>query len=222
MREVRLFFTKLGNAKYISHLDINRVFLRAVRRAEIPVWFTEGFNPHPYITFSLPLPLGVESVCECADIKIEDDDYSDKKIAEELNRVLPSDIHILSAGKPLMKPAEIYCGIYNIEYCANHIERIAADVEQVMRSDCLSAVKKAKQGKRKVEITVNLLEYVITYAAELIGNKICLKLLALSGQNKNLNPMLFTSALENACGFEYETRRIVKCELFNKNFEEFR
>lgn len=222
MREVRLFFTKLGNAKYISHLDMNRVFLRAVRRAEIPVWFTEGFNPHPYITFSLPLPLGVESVCECADIRIEDDNYSDRKISEELNRVLPPDIRVVSAGKPQMKPAEIYCGIYDIEYCADNTEKIASDFEKIMRSDCLSAVKKAKQGRRKVEVTVNLLEYIITYAVEQNGDKICLKILALSGQNKNLNPMLFVSALEKACGFEYESRSIVKCELFNENFEEFR
>ncbi len=51
MREVRLRFSKTGRLKYISHLDINRAMSRALKRAQIPLWYTEGFNPHPYITF---------------------------------------------------------------------------------------------------------------------------------------------------------------------------
>ena len=62
-REVRIRFSKTGQAKYISHLDINRVFARTFARAGVKIWFTEGFNPHPYMSFSLPLSLGVESYC---------------------------------------------------------------------------------------------------------------------------------------------------------------
>lgn len=51
MREVRLRFSKTGRLKYISHLDINRVMSRALKRAGIPLWYTEGFNPHPYMSF---------------------------------------------------------------------------------------------------------------------------------------------------------------------------
>ena len=72
MREVRLRFSKTGQAKYISHLDVNRVFSRALSRARINLWYTEGFNPHPYMSFSLPLSLGVESLCENVDIRIVD------------------------------------------------------------------------------------------------------------------------------------------------------
>ena len=70
MREVRLVFSKTDRCKYISHLDINRCMSRALSRAEIPLWFTEGFNPHPYMSFSLPLSLGVESLCESVDLRI--------------------------------------------------------------------------------------------------------------------------------------------------------
>ena len=49
MREVRLRFSKTGRLKYISHLDINRAMSRALKRAGIPLWYTEGFNPHPYM-----------------------------------------------------------------------------------------------------------------------------------------------------------------------------
>ena len=73
MRAVRLNFSKTGRAIYISHLDINRMMTRAVRRAKLPMWYTEGFNPHPYLTFALPLSLGQSSDCEYMDIRIEGD-----------------------------------------------------------------------------------------------------------------------------------------------------
>lgn len=62
MTTVRIFYKKLDVAKYISHLDMQRCMQRAVKRAKLPVWYTEGFNPHPYITFALPISLGIESI----------------------------------------------------------------------------------------------------------------------------------------------------------------
>ena len=55
MINIRVFYHKTSRAKYISHLDIMRCMQRAVVRAGLPVWYTEGFNPHIYLTFSLPL-----------------------------------------------------------------------------------------------------------------------------------------------------------------------
>ena len=69
-QKVRLFFTKLDRAKYISHLDMNRCMSRALKRSGLPVWYTGGFNPHMYLTFPLPLSLGCESVYECVDLKM--------------------------------------------------------------------------------------------------------------------------------------------------------
>ena len=54
MRDVRIRFAKTGKAKYISHLDLTRCFARAIFRAQIPLWFTEGFNPRPYMNFTSP------------------------------------------------------------------------------------------------------------------------------------------------------------------------
>ena len=62
MIPVRMFFSKTGRAKYISHLDTMRTFTRAFRRTSLPLWYTQGFNPHLYMTFPLPLALGVESL----------------------------------------------------------------------------------------------------------------------------------------------------------------
>ena len=54
-------FSKTGEMKFVSHLDLMRMFARAVRRADLPVMLTQGFNPHPKISISKALKLGVES-----------------------------------------------------------------------------------------------------------------------------------------------------------------
>ena len=61
---IRLGFYKKGALQYISHLDLQRTFQRILSRAELPLWYTQGFNPHPKLVFGLPLPIGCESVCE--------------------------------------------------------------------------------------------------------------------------------------------------------------
>ena len=66
----RIKFEKTGIMKYISHLDLNRLFARALARAQIELLHSEGFNPHPKITFGSALSLGTESLCEFADVKI--------------------------------------------------------------------------------------------------------------------------------------------------------
>ena len=67
---VRIFFSKSGRARYISHLDLNRTMTRAVRRAGLPIWYTEGFSRHPYLTFAAPLSLGFEGERETMDLRL--------------------------------------------------------------------------------------------------------------------------------------------------------
>lgn len=72
-RTIRLVFSKTGRARYMSHLDLNRAMIRALRRAKLPVWYTEGFNRHPYVTFAAPLSLGYEGLHETMDLRLEED-----------------------------------------------------------------------------------------------------------------------------------------------------
>ena len=104
--DVRLFFTKTGLAKYISHLDLMRCMSRAVKRAGIPLWYTEGFNPHLFMTFARPLSLGQESLCEVVDVRLVGE-MTFKDIQTRLNETLPKDITVVSVQKPVHKPSEI-------------------------------------------------------------------------------------------------------------------
>ena len=68
--DYRLTFAKKGRARYISHLDLMRAMQRAIKRAGVPIWYTQGFNPHSYLMFPLALPLGTESEVEVLDIAL--------------------------------------------------------------------------------------------------------------------------------------------------------
>ena len=73
MLTIRISFEKRGEAAYISLLDLQRVFHRILKRSGLPVYYTQGFNPHIYLSFNCPLSLGQESLCESCDIKTEEE-----------------------------------------------------------------------------------------------------------------------------------------------------
>ena len=70
--KIRVKFSKHGAMKFIGHLDIMRYFQKAIRRAEIPIVFTEGFSPHMVMSFASPLGVGIESEGEYMDIEIKE------------------------------------------------------------------------------------------------------------------------------------------------------
>jgi radical SAM family uncharacterized protein/radical SAM-linked protein len=67
---VRMQFSKLGDARFISHLECARAMARAVRRAKLPLAYSQGFHPHPKLSFLDPLPLGIESMAEFVDMEL--------------------------------------------------------------------------------------------------------------------------------------------------------
>ena len=69
MTTVRIFFEKCGESAYISLLDLQRVFHRMLKMSSLPVYYTQGFNPHIYLSFTCPLSLGQESLCESGEIE---------------------------------------------------------------------------------------------------------------------------------------------------------
>ena len=92
MKSVRIFYTKLGRMKFVSHLDMNRLMIRVIRKSGIPVWYTEGFNPHPYYSFALALSLGFESSCEILDFNLNEEMPYD----EIRNQIYQQQLHRMS------------------------------------------------------------------------------------------------------------------------------
>ena len=73
MKNVRIWFEKKDTARYISHLDLNRCMARAFHKTRLPLWYTQGFNPHVFVSFAMPLSLGMNGVRECMDVRLVED-----------------------------------------------------------------------------------------------------------------------------------------------------
>lgn len=96
--KIRIKFAKYGALKFIGHLDIMRFFQKAIRRAGIDIKYTEGFHPHPVMSFAAPLGVGLESVGEYMDIEVNSI-TSTKQMQDALNRVMVEGISILSVKR---------------------------------------------------------------------------------------------------------------------------
>jgi radical SAM-linked protein len=97
MLKITFVFSKKGKLKFISHLDLMRLFTRAMRRGQIPVKITEGFNPHPKFSIKNALKLGLESENEEASIVIKEL-MAPELFIEKLNCQLPDGIRVKSAN----------------------------------------------------------------------------------------------------------------------------
>ncbi len=96
MQRVKIKYTKGENVKFISHRDLMRVFQRAIRRAEIPMTYSQGFNPHMKISWGQALKVGATSDGEYAELQIEHW-VRPREIADKLNQTLPPGIAVLDA-----------------------------------------------------------------------------------------------------------------------------
>jgi len=190
MQTTRIWFSKRGRAIYISHLDLMRTMSRAVRRAGLPIWYTEGFNPHPYLSFALPLPLGQEGLREAMDLRLLED-LPLGEVAKRFDGVLSEGIEILCASQPWCGPGEIAAAAYEIALPQGNIDEIRA----LLAEGSLTAKKLGKQGHRKVEKEVALSPLIFQYALQPGDGEVFLACTLAAGSEANLNPALLCEAL---------------------------
>lgn len=221
MREVRLRFSKTGRLKYISHLDINRAMSRALKRAQIPLWYTEGFNPHPYMSFSLPLSLGVESLCEGVDLRIIGDITNDE-IKNRLNNVLPQDIKIVDVYDDFRDNSEIVYSDYVYKFEFKDNEAAFEKIKNVLSSDEIIALKKGKQGRKRVMKETNIKSFIDKYSISIRNDVIVLNIRLLAGPEKNLNPSLLFDTIIRLIDMDFEWKSIARISLLDKDYKEFR
>ncbi len=223
MRCVRIRFSKSGKMIYISHLDINRLMTRAVRRAQLPMWYTEGFNPHPYIAFALPLSLGQRSDCEYMDIRIEGD-MTNQEVFERLSAVMPDGIGIVSVEDPVFSPNEINAAKYSAELeflNETDAESFAYSADALMHGDELMAEKMGKKGHRKVLKQVNLIEQIFDSSTQIKENTVMMSLTLAAGNSVNLNPTLLIETLEKIIKLPSEQQHIVREDLLTSSGKSF-
>lgn len=193
LRLVRIFYEKKGRLKFVSHLDMNRFMIRAVRLSGVPLWYTEGFNPHPYLTFALPLSLGFESEYEAMDLRIMDDDFSNEQVADALSKVMPADLQIIRAADPVMKPGKITLAEFMIEFETNRFVDFAGRLNELLCKESIKVIKTGKKGKKtEIDLAPKLDDVSVIYDEAMVTLTLTLP----AGSVENINPALFITALE--------------------------
>ena len=191
-KTIRIKFLKTGSLQYISHLDLHRLLNRALVRAGIPIWYTKGFNPHAKMVFALPLPVGVESVCEYLDLKI-DKDISNDDVKELLNKQLTEELQVIEVYDPSVKFADICKAEYRILFdSVNASPELAGKMNDFFASSPIMMTKKTKSGEKDIDITTNIHGFKAQYCGECGKIKINTTLTAGS---ESLSPEFIVSAL---------------------------
>ena len=216
---IRVLYEKGEEVRYISHLDILRVFDRAVRRAELPLAFSKGFNPHPLMTFALPLPVGTTSETEYADFEMETEIPADIFMSS-LNQNLPEGIRVQKAeyvheGKSLM--ASVRAALYRIEieYPENaHFHDLAEGVKNLLDQENIFVQKKGEAQAKAADIKPQIHGCEIEAAGDRI---LVMKILLDAGSRSNLRPELVVEELEGFLGMEFEDYRIHRIGLYKED-----
>ena len=197
--------------KFVSHLDMNRLMTRIIRKAGIPVWYTEGFNCHIYINYAVPLSLGFEGVYEIMDIRLTDDSYSLDKMLERLNSVSVEGIEFLKAAEPVLPTKDIAYAEYELTFDENGF---FDDLRSFLSRDSVICLKKDKKGRMKeLDIIPKIKK------KEFDGKQIHLTLSA--GNEGNLNPALILNKFFIETGREplfYSVKRIMLFDMEGKEF----
>ena len=213
MRVVRIRFKKIGNAKYISHLDLTRTMARAVRRAGIPLWYTEGFNRHPYITFASPLSLGFESLCESMDIRLVEDMTMDE-LVRRLNSVLPAGLEVIKAGEPVMKPKEIAFAAYRIAFQNSGFADFMENIKEFLSRQSIEVLKKTKKGDLK---KVDLKPALKKAAVSIDDRSVVIEVVLPCGGKDTISPNLLCSAINDFLNEKSGTEQKLFCNIVRVN-----
>lgn len=218
MKNVRIWFKKDFECRYISHLDLNRCMLRALHKSRIPIWHTEGFNPHPFATFPLPLSLGFRGINECMDVKLEDDNYSFEEIISKMNECLPRGIRVFDVTEVVMKAGKIaYAGFtLKISEDKTSTSKLAAQINELLSEESIMIEKKSKKGLK----TVDIKPAIKSAEVKELFDAVLLDIVLSAGSTDNVNPNLFVNALSSKFGVEYDVD-ITRNELYNSDMEIF-
>ena len=194
--------------------------LRALHKSKLPIWHTEGFNPHPFATFPLPLSLGFRGVNECMDVKLEDDNYSLEEIIPKLNDCLPRGIRVFDATEAVMKAGKVAFASFTIKLSGDKLPsgKICSQIKELLSQDKIEIEKKTKKkGYKTVDIKPGIKSYTLTEKFDFAQLDVTLS----AGSSDNVYPNLLITALQNNTGAEYDVD-ITRNDLFDAEMRPFR
>lgn len=209
MSRISFIFSRSRPLAYLSHLDMMRLFIRALRRSELPLAYSEGYNPHPRLNLALPLPLGVTASNEPGEVSFNEN-VSPDRFLQSMGKQLPDGLQLISAkeldqGVPSLA-ALVSAALYRAELkvatsCECKTEALQDALEKLLAREEILAPRAAKKKSKAVKY-INVRPFVIEAELEsLPGGPTVLKLLLQSGSQGGVSPafLLEQFSLEVKC-----------------------
>ena len=217
----RLLFEKTGNAIWISHLDLMRLFQRAFKRAGLPLTHTQGYNPRPSVSIALPLSVGVESACELLDFDLDGAECSCEEMMQRLNPALVEGVRVVKVyadAKKIKHLAYLDCEVY-LEYDAGVPADAAQAIQDLFAQPEILVEKKGKNGVTVQNIIPMIRKFSLTQTdgtTLMIAARVCC-------QNPTLNPMQIAAAVEKYLSqYKPDYAKCRRIEIYDTNETVFR
>ena len=192
----RLLFHKMGNAIYISHLDLMRVFQRAFKRAGLNLKHTQGFSPRAMVSIALPLSLGSGSVCEILDFElVGQEELSCEQIRERLNKALPDGVRVrecYESDRKIKHLTHLDVAIF-LEYDAGIPAGAPEAIQELFCRESLTVTKRGKNGP----VDQDIIPMIFNLKVNEISDRELELTARVCAQNPSLNPQLIITAIEN-------------------------
>ena len=213
---VRFQFGKGEQVRYISHLDLMRCMERSFRRAGIMLSHTEGFNPHPKLSFGLPLPVGVVSEACYMDAVIEDA-ISTEGLIRRLNQALPEGLKVSKAVLPEDKSSvmSLICNAsyrYVIKPVNCSADLYTKEIESIMHQEGIHIQKETKKSTKMI----NIKDMIQNYEVSQVGDLTVMRIMCDAGSVSNLNPMLIWKAVNMYTDCQSELLLVERTGLYKK------
>lgn len=212
----RMKFAKTGRAKYISHLDLMRCFQRCIRRAELPIAYSEGFHPHMLIVFAAALSLGFESECEIIEIQLSEE-LSFDEVKDRMNAILPEGIEVLSCYAPKHKMGQMGYAEYKVTLPCDDSGRLLSQWNEFMAQEKILVEKKTKRGFKEIDLK----EQTEPQGAEAAEEGLRLYLRLPAGSTVNVNPSLLIETFGKTEEVSFGFPRYCRVRLLSSEKTEF-
>ncbi len=193
MGKLRLVFTKEGRAVYISHLDLLRTFQRVFIREGLVLRHSQGFHPHPIISFAMPLSVGQSSQCEILDFELTEE-HDGRGLVERFNKFMPEGIYATECfvpHKPVRELATLHCEVRFLY--DNGVP--AGAVEELQKLFAGESVVIQKRTKRKEMADVDIRPMIERLSIDEAERELRIDAFVCA-QNPGLNPALLETAVE--------------------------
>lgn len=194
-------FTKEGEIKFISHLDLMRTIQRIIKRADLPIDYSRGFNPHQDLSIAQPLSVGTYSSGEYMDMGLREE-LDCEELKNRLNSNCPKGIEILEISKvPQIENVKrvpqamalVDLSDYTIKIRFNKIDKVEDELKELLEKPEWTTTKKSKKGEREVDLKSMIKDFKFW----VLEDKLIIKTRINSGSREHLSPELLGTYIKS-------------------------